>query len=188
MMIFLRNEIDTIVGNEEKETCNRSFIIYYGIAHRLDCFNLDSATYDSGMEYSNEGARLIGRASYEFLYSNYDEAMRLSLYASENFSLAHSKFEEAAEIAKDSPFRVHLAEYIHNFLKDRRARAEAEERANRSLNSSELALAVYEKIGYIKEGKYTKQEWKYLHKEISQLTSSIWANTYTIIGKEEAEK
>jgi len=55
MMIFLRNEIDTIVGNEEKETCNRSFIIYYGIAHRLDCFTLDSATYDSGMEYSNEG-------------------------------------------------------------------------------------------------------------------------------------
>jgi len=147
-----------------------------------------STAYDSGMEYSNEGARLIGRVSYEFLYSNYDEAMRLSLYASENFSLAHSKFEEAAEIAKDSPFRVHLAEYIHNFLKDRRARTEAEERANRSLNSSELALAVYEKIGYIKEGKYTKEEWKYLHKEISQLTSTIWANTYTIIGKEEAEK
>jgi len=34
----------------------------------------------------------------------------------------------------------------------------------------------------------TKEEWKYLHKGISQLTSTIWANTYTIIGKEEAEK
>ncbi|MDI6811592.1 MAG: hypothetical protein QMD80_08025 [archaeon] len=85
---------------------------------------------------------------------------------------------------------MHLVEYTYSFLKDGRARAgaEAEERANRLLKCSELALAVHEKIRYIEEGNYTKEEWKSRHEEISQLTSSIWMSTYTIIRKEEAEK
>jgi hypothetical protein len=149
-----------------------------------------SKAYDKGMEYAKEGVRLAGHASYEIPF-NCEEAERLSLYASENFSLAHSKFEEAAEIAKNNPIRVHLVEYIHRFLKDERARAgtEAEEMADRSLNCSELALVMHDKIKYTKEGKYTKEEWKYLHKEISQLASSIWANAnvYTVIGKGEVQ-
>jgi hypothetical protein len=148
-----------------------------------------STAYDSGMEYAKEGVHLTGRASYE-ISLNCEEAERLSLYASENFSLAHSKFEEAAEIARNNP-QVHLVEYIHHFLKDEKARAgtEAEEMADRSLNCSELALVMHDKIKYIKEGKCTKEEWKYLHEEISQLASSIWsnANVYTVIGKGEVQ-
>ncbi len=118
-----------------------------------------SNAYDKGMKYAKEGVRLAGHASYEIPF-NCEEAERLSLYASENFSLAHSKFEEAAEVAKNNPIRVHLVGYIHRFLKDERARAgtEAEEMADRSLNCSELGLVMHDKIKYIKEGKYTKEE------------------------------
>ncbi|MBE0517186.1 MAG: hypothetical protein IBX41_07365 [Methanophagales archaeon] len=132
-----------------------------------------SNAYDSGMEYADKGTNLIGRASYEYHFNfNSDEAARLSLYASENFSLARSKFEEAAEIAKNNPFRVHLVESIYNKF-PMKERARAEEMANRSLKCSELALAAHEELKYIKEGKYTSEEEKYIRKEISQLMGTI---------------
>ncbi len=126
-----------------------------------------SIAYDRGMEYADKGTSLIGHV---LNVNNYDEAARLSYCASRNFSLACSEFEEAAEIAKDNPVRVHFVESIYQLPMNERAGAE--EIANRSLRCSELALAICDEIKYLKEGKYTGEE-EYLKEEISRLIFSI---------------
>lgn len=130
-----------------------------------------SIAYDSGMEYAGKGTSLIGHAIEELNSNNYDAAAWSSYYAYENFSLAHSKFEEAAEVAKNNHLRVHLVESIYQFpMNNERAGAEA--MAGRSLRCSEHALVIYDEIKYIKEGKYTREE-KYIKEEISRLIFSI---------------